>query len=89
MIKRSSTGGDDWVMFDNKRSTSGANVIDKRLNPNSNNAEQSGDKMDFLSNGFKCIGTTNDMNGSGDTYTYMSFAENPFTTSSGVPATAR
>jgi len=29
------------------------------------------------------------MNVSGGTYIYMAFAENPFTTSTGVPATAR
>jgi hypothetical protein len=29
------------------------------------------------------------MNGSGSTYIYMAFAENPFVTSTGVPATAR
>jgi hypothetical protein len=29
------------------------------------------------------------INGSGATYIYMAFAENPFVTSTGVPATAR
>ena len=28
-------------------------------------------------------------NGSGDTYIYMAFAENPFVTSTGIPTTAR
>ena len=87
MIKRSSTGGDDWMMTDNKMNL--FNVINKRLNPNSNGAEQSTDIIDFVSNGFKLRATPDYMNGSGDTYTYMAFAENPFVTSTGVPATAR
>ena len=29
------------------------------------------------------------VNGSGRTYIYMAFAENPFTTSTGIPTTAR
>ena len=87
MIKRSSTGGDDWMMTDNKMNL--FNVINKRLNPNSNGAEQSTDIIDFVSNGFKLRATPDYMNGSGSTYIYMAFAENPFVTSTGVPATAR
>jgi hypothetical protein len=30
-----------------------------------------------------------DSNGSGDTYIYMAFAENPFVTSTSIPTTAR
>ena len=46
--------------------------------------------IDHLSNGFK-IRTSGaaSMNASGGTYMYMAFAENPFTTSTGIPATAR
>ena len=88
IIKRTSSAGDDWVMFDNKRSTSGKNVIDKRLNPNSSGAEQSGDKIDFLSNGFKCIGTTDDMNGNGSTYIYMAFGQS-LVGSNNIPNNAR
>jgi len=42
-----------------------------------------------LSNGFKQRDTSANRNGSGNTYIYMAFAENPFTTSTGVPTTAR
>jgi len=87
MIKRSSAGGDDWMMTDNKMNL--FNVINKRLNPNSNGAEQSTDIIDFVSNGFKLRATPDYMNGNGSTYIYMAFAENPFVTSTGVPATAR
>ena len=45
---------------------------------------------DFLSNGFKHRGNNDgNSNGSGEAYIYMAFAENPFTTSTGIPATAR
>jgi hypothetical protein len=43
----------------------------------------------FLSNGFKLRHTDTAMNDSGATYIYMAIAENPFVTSTGVPATAR
>ena len=50
MVKKTS-GTDDWRMFDNKRP--GRNVIDDELKANTSGAEGAGDKMDFLSNGFK------------------------------------
>ena len=90
IIKRASSGGDDWIMYDNKRNT--FNVLDKRLNPNSSGAEQDTDILDFLSNGFKLRGTPDYVNGNGSTYIYMAFAENPFVTSTGngsIPGTAR
>ena len=90
MIKRSSTDGDDWMMTDNKMNL--FNVLDKRLNPNSNGAEQTTDIIDFVSNGFKLRATPNYINGSGSTYIYMTFAENPFVATSGtsaIPVTAR
>jgi len=34
--------------------------------------------MDFLSNGVKLRGSQTEQNGSGTTYIYMAFAENPF-----------
>ena len=45
--------------------------------------------LDLLSNGFKIRNSDRGRNGSGDNYIYMAFAENPFVTSTGVPATAR
>jgi hypothetical protein len=43
----------------------------------------------LLSNGFKFRDKDGTWNGSGIHYIYMAFAENPFTTSTGVPTTAR
>ena len=78
-----------WVMFDNKRSP--INYVQRRLQANNNAAENTDDNQDFdiLSNGFKSRRAAGDWNSSGDTFIYMAFAENPFVTSTGVPACAR
>jgi hypothetical protein len=44
--------------------------------------------IDFLSNGFKIKSNSNNFNSS-STIMYMAWAENPFTTSTGIPTTAR
>lgn len=88
MFKQTNSAN-DWIIEDNKRST--YNEIDARLFPNSSSAELSNGngKVDYLSNGFKLRHTNSNMNGSGDTYIYMAFSENPFTSSKGIPCTAR
>ena len=86
LIKRSNASGDQWQLSDGKRGVNGAI---KTLYPDSAEAETSSDSIDFLSNGFKNRATSVGRNGSGDTYIYMAFAESPFVSSSGVPATAR
>ena len=87
IIKKSSGGGTNWVMFDNKRI--GYNESNYYLRPSGSNAESTNIPLDILSNGFKIRTSAGDVNASGATYIYMAFAENPFTTSTGVPATAR
>ena len=91
MMKRSDAAGSSWAIFDNKRSDSGFNVIDKEIAANENSAEydRAAANTDFLSNGFKIRNTDGWHNTSGGTYIYMAFAENPFTTSTGIPTTAR
>ena len=88
IMKKSSASGNNWRIFDNKRSTSGFNVTDKALRPNTSDAEFSSN-MDFVSNGVKIRNTDAETNTSGGTYIYMCFAESPFTTSTGIPTTAR
>jgi hypothetical protein len=51
--------------------------------------KETDDLIDFTSNGFKQRSSGGTANGSGTTYIYMAIAENPFVTSTGVPATAR
>ena len=80
---------DDWYIFDNKRAGYNPEVF--RLRANTTGAEVTGtnNTVDHLSNGFKLRFTGGSINGSGSTYIYMAFAENPFTTSTGIPTTAR
>jgi hypothetical protein len=80
---------DEWNMFDNRRS--GFNVNNDALYASANYAEDAGSVsgfMDIVSNGFKLRRAANSPNRS-TTYIYMAFAENPFTTSTGIPTTAR
>ena len=86
--KRADQGG-PWTIFDNGRCPN--NVNNAKLSPDTNGAEitTTGDPIDFLSNGYKLRGSGGDCNASGGTYIYMAFAENPFTTSTGIPTTAR
>ena len=82
---------ENWRTVDNKRDID--NPVVAHLYPNLSNAEGSGaaysDYIDFLSNGFKIRSGSGEIDGSGNTIIYMAFAENPFVTSTGVPATAR
>jgi hypothetical protein len=76
MIKRTDSTG-NWIMHDTARDT--YNVADKYLLANSSGAEISGTGiLDILSNGFKARNTWVDLNASGGTYVFASFAENPF-----------
>ena len=79
VIFKRTNGTGNWQLIDNKRI--GFNVDNYTLYPNSNIADQDENDADILSNGFKLRGTGTDGNGSGDTYIYMAFAENPFVTS--------
>ena len=87
MIKNSTTAGDSWQLWDNKRL--GYNVDNNPLFPNTSGAEGTSDISDILSNGFKIRTTASGFNTSGDTYIYACFAENPFVLTDGTPVTAR
>ena len=88
LTKKSSASGNNWTLWDNKRDTK--NPMDLLLHPNSSNAENdSGDNIDFCSNGVKLRNTAGGNNASGATYIFMAFAEAPFVNSNGVPCNAR
>ena len=93
LIVKKTDSVNSWVMFDNKRSSSGgSNEIDYSLTANEADAEETGttsSDVDFCSNGVKIREDNGGVNASGGSYIYMAFAENPFVTSTGVPATAR
>jgi len=87
MIKASSTA-QSWQMSDNKRDT--FNAVDHRLRPNESGAESTSPEwIDFCSNGFKLRNNDVAWNGSGQTYIFMAFAENPLVGTNNIPATAR
>ena len=81
-------GANNWNIFDNKRNP--FNDLDLKLYADTSGADVSAyGTLDFTSNGIKCRNSDGAFNGSGQSYIYMCFAENPFVTSTGVPATAR
>ena len=88
MGKRTNTTG-NWFIVDSKRDID--NPADKRLFANTDDTESTStnNEVDLLSNGFKLRRNLIQSNGSGSTYIYMAFAENPFVTSTGIPTTAR
>ena len=68
------------------------NGVVKTVSPNLSAAERNMDDnpaIDFLSNGFKIRTSDNNYNKNQDEFTFLAIAENPFVTSTGVPATAR
>ncbi|MAB51361.1 LamG-like jellyroll fold domain-containing protein [Marinobacter sp.] len=73
MLKRTdSTFG--WVMLDNTRDPD--NIMNSRLDANSNGDESSGERLRFTSTGFDVTaGTDAAINNSGSTYLYMAFAD--------------
>jgi hypothetical protein len=77
MIKRTDSGGFNWVIVDTARDP--INVTGNLLLPNTSGAEASAPPLfDYLSNGFKLRDSGTGLNGSGGTYIYMAFAESPF-----------
>jgi len=87
MTKESGIAGNSWIMLDTQRDID--NVMKATVYANTADSEVSVDRADSLSNGFKIRGTSVAINRSGGSYIYMAFAEQPFVTSTGVPATAR
>ena len=94
MVKNIDNGGYNWAIMDNTRTPTNANGTYEWLWPDITAAEfTDGDsginmEIDFLSNGFKIRTARAELN-LASTFVYMAFAENPFVTSTGVPATAR
>jgi hypothetical protein len=90
-LLKSSSNAESWHIYDNQR----ANAYNPHetyaptANASSAEATASSYGIDFVSNGVKLRGSGSGINGSGYTYIYMAFAESPFTTSTGIPTTAR
>jgi hypothetical protein len=77
MTKCSSSTG-DWHMTDTARYPTNSSTSMGYLDANTSAAEGNFNIYDGLSNGFKVRDNGSVVNGSGATYIYMAFAENPF-----------
>ena len=89
IMRKKSSGAENWTIHDNKRDTH--NVTFKRLLANDSGGEytSASNQVDLLSNGFKCRASNDGSNASGGSYIFMAFAEESFVSSTGIPATAR
>ena len=86
MIKQTAASN-DWFIIDNKREPFNPNNV--QLVANGTSASTNKGDLDLLSNGFKPRSSNAAWNENNAQYIYMAFAEQPFVTSSGVPACAR
>jgi len=87
LIKKTDASG-NWILFDNKRP--GFNLTDNFLQPDLADAEavnNSNQRIDMLSNGFKIKGSGNATNSSGNNFIYMAFGQS-LVGSNNIPATA-
>ena len=88
LLVKVADGTNGWLVIDTKRSP--ANPQGKFVYANASSAEGTVTYGEFFSNGFGWKGTGSvAVNQSGEKFIYYAIAENPFVTSTGVPATAR
>ena len=88
MTKAKNASGNAWLMMDRERTTTGGNVINRQLMANTDQADDTNENIDFLSNGFKWRRDGGDSNYLNRTYVYMTFGQ-PIISNSGVCANAR
>lgn len=84
---KGSASSRNWMIYDSKRE--GYNVDNDHLKANTSDAEGTSDDIDILSNGFKLRTSGSGENGSGFSYYYMAFAEQPLVGTNNIPCTAR
>jgi|TARA_R110001606_G_scaffold361898_1_gene515611 hypothetical protein len=92
LLMKESDGADGWGLYDNKRNPNNTTSFLLQANDSGAESNAAANTIDFLSNGFRVCASGsqgNFINESGKTYIYAAFAEQPFVTSGGVPATAR
>jgi len=87
VIQKNASATQGWQLQDNKRE--GYNGDNDLLQPHDDAATTNNDVIDFVSNGFKLRTSAGSWNPAGGEFIFMAFAENPFTTSTGVPGMAR
>ena len=86
IVRRLDTAN-DWQITDDTRSP--FNVMNKGLYANLDNEQQSTDRVDYLSNGFKLRAVLNENNANGGTYLYMAWARTPYNNMYGGQSNAR
>ena len=77
----------DWQITDDTRSP--FNIINKGLYANLDVVQNTTDRVDYLSNGFKIRAALNENNPSGGTVLYMAWAKSPFNNMYGGQSNAR
>ena len=70
--------GQNWIIIDGERNT--YNIVNKGLYADLANQEQTSNRADFTSNGFKIRINSGELNTSNGTHIYAAFAEHPFKT---------
>jgi hypothetical protein len=86
IIRNTSTTG-NWNIMDTARNP--GNIISLAVSANTSGADDGGDFIDILSNGFKPKSTSANRNASDNTYIFLAFAEAPLVGSNNIPCTAR
>ena len=89
VLIKDSGRAESWYIFDNRRLGYNGAMADLIANTTAAESSSSATLLDFVSNGFKLRGTTDHLNGNGQNFLYMAFAEEPLVSSNGVPAVAR
>ena len=91
LVAKKTNVADNWIMWDSKRDPD--NLMHHRNSaeyyPETTTVNSNSSQCEFLSNGFKWRGTSNDTNGDEDNYIFWAFAEQPGTTSFNTITNAR
>ena len=90
MIKKTNNTS-QWVIHDTTRQEYNMNTKFLQANQTATESTSSAADLDILSNGFKFRSASGEFNGSGGTYIFMAFAEEPLVANVGqsIPATAK
>ena len=89
VLIKDSGRSESWYIFDNRRLGYNGAMADFLANTTAAESSSSATLLDLVSNGFKLRGTTDHLNGSGQNFIFMAFAEAPLVGSNNIPATAR
>jgi len=89
-FRKRTDGANGWNIWDNQRATFNEMHTSSAIHTTAAEDSNTGyNDIDFLSNGVKIHDTGDSHNGSDMNYIYCAWAESPFVTSEGIPATAR